>query len=168
MTNEELLKEIKIRFQTIEELPVPTGQVRGPELHLKVSANDIHAVCDHLKKTPSMAFDFPLFLTAVDWIKENRFELVYYLFSTSHKHTIVLKVTLGRENPAISSVTDLWLGMDWQEREVYDLFGIRFNNHPNHKRILMWEGFPGWPMRKDYVHVRDKYDSGLEIGLPQT
>jgi NADH-quinone oxidoreductase subunit C len=166
MTNEELFKEIKARFSSVEELRAPVGQVWGPELQIKVSAQNIQAVCEHLKTSPALSFDFPNFLTATDWIQENRFEIVYYLFSTRHLHTVILKVSLGRDNPEVTSVTGVWPGMDWQEREVYDLFGIRFQGHPNLKRILLWEGYPGWPLRKDYVHTRDKYDSGLEIGLP--
>lgn len=166
MTNTDLLKEIKSQFSGTEELPIPQGQVRGPELQISVTSADLHPVCQYLKNHSPLSFDFPNFVTAVDWIEEGRFELVYNLFSTTHKHTVILKVSLGRDNPEVASVTDLWPGMDWQEREIYDLFGIRFKNHPNPKRILMWEGFPGWPLRKDYVHTRDKYDSGVEIGLP--
>jgi len=166
MTHEELFKEIKTRFNNVEELRAPEGQIWGPELQIKVPPQDIHGVCEHLKNSLTLAFDFPNFLTAIDWIQENRFEIVYHLFSTSHQHTVILKVSLGRDNPEVASITDVWPGMDWQEREVYDLFGVRFQGHPNLKRILLWEGYPGWPLRKDYVHTRDKYDSGLEIGLP--
>jgi NADH-quinone oxidoreductase subunit C len=168
MTPQELLKEIKTKFPKTEELPAPAGQVRGGlELQIKVSAQDIRPLCEYLKNTPTLSFDFPNFLTAVDWVQENRFEVVYHLFSTRHKHEVTLKVPVGRDNPEVPSVTPVWAGMDWQEREVYDLFGIRFSGHPNLKRILLWEGYPGWPLRKDYVHTRDKYDSGLEVGLPK-
>ena len=168
MTHEELLKEIKARFSNAEEIQAPSGQVQaGLEPEVKVAPQDIKALCEHLKNNALLSFDFPNFLTAVDWIQENRFEVVYHLFSTLHKHAITLKVSLGRENPEIDSVTPVWPGMDWQEREVYDLFGIRFKGHPNPKRILLWEGYPGWPLRKDYIHTRDKYDSGLEVGIPK-
>jgi NADH-quinone oxidoreductase subunit C len=168
VTHEELLKEIKSRFPGTEELPVPAGQVRGGlDLQIKVPPQDIHALCEALKSTPTLGFDFPNFLTAIDWIQENRFEIVYHLFSTRHRHEITLKVSVGRDNPEVPSVTSVWPGMDWQEREVFDLFGIRFTNHPNLKRIMLWEGYPGWPLRKDYVHTRDKYDSGLEVGIPK-
>jgi hypothetical protein len=78
-----------------------------------------------------------------------------------------VKVDMPREaEPSVPSLTPLYPGADWQEREVYDLFGIRFEGHPNLRRILLWEGYPGWPLRKDYVHVPDRYDNGQEIGLP--
>jgi NADH:ubiquinone oxidoreductase subunit C len=113
-----------------------------------------------------MNFDLPIHMTAVDYIKDNLFELVYYLYSTRQKQALVLKSQISRTIAEIDTVSDIWSGFDWQEREVYDLMGIRFKNHPNLKRIMMWEGFPGHPLRKDYVHVTDKYDSGVEIGTP--
>jgi NADH:ubiquinone oxidoreductase subunit C len=78
----------------------------------------------------------------------------------------VVKCQIPRKTAEVDSVTDIWAGMDWQEREVYDLFGITFKGHPYLKRIMMWEGYPGYPLRKDYVHVTDRYDSGLEVGTP--
>jgi NAD(P)H-quinone oxidoreductase subunit J len=74
------------------------------------------------------------------------------------RHKIFVKIPLPRENASVASVAGLWKTADWQEREVYDMYGIRFDGHPNLKRILMWDGFTGWPMRKDYVHVPDRYD----------
>src|SRR5437016_1364460 len=120
MTPEELLKEIKARFPGAEQLQAPQGQVRGGlELEVKVEPKDIKALCEYLKKQPSLSFDLPNFLTAVDWIQEKRFEIVYHLFSTLHKHAVTLKVSISREQPEVDSVTPVWLGMDWQEREVF-------------------------------------------------
>ncbi len=91
-------------------------------------------------------------ITAVDYI--DHFEVVYHLKSliTLSKATIKTKIGFDRENqPEIDSVYTLWKGADFQEREVFDLMGIYFNNHPNLKRILLWDGFPGHPLRKDFV-----------------
>ncbi len=85
-------------------------------------------------------------------------DVVYHFYSMKFKHKLVVKISLPRENPSIASIAQLWTTSDWQEREVYDMYGIRFDGHPNLKRILMWEGFPGWPMRKDYKHIPDRYD----------
>ena len=63
-------------------------------------------------------------------------------------------------------MTPIWPGFDYQEREVFDLMGVEFLGHPNLKRIMMWDGFPGHPLRKDYEHVKDRYDSGMEVGTP--
>jgi NADH:ubiquinone oxidoreductase subunit C len=102
----------------------------------------------------------------VDYIKDNIFELIYVLYSTKHKQGLIIKSNISRVDARIDSVVDLWEGFDFQEREVLDLFGIQFTGHPNPTRIMMWEGFPGYPLRKDYVHVTDRYDSGLEVGTP--
>jgi NADH-quinone oxidoreductase subunit C len=140
--------------------------VRNPEPQLNVPADKILAVCQFLKQEPSLAFDLPIQMTAIDYIKENQFELVYYLYSTKKKQAVVLKSRIDRGAAEIDSVTSVWSGMDWQEREVFDLMGINFKGHPYMKRIMLWEGYPGYPLRKDYVHVTDKYDSGMEIGTP--
>jgi NADH-quinone oxidoreductase subunit C len=90
-------------------------------------------------------------LTAVD--QPERFEVVYHLWSIKDRTTepFVLKVYIGdKENPAVPSVTPIWRGANYQEREAYDLMGIRFEGHPNLKRIVLWEGFPGHPLRKDF------------------
>jgi NADH-quinone oxidoreductase subunit C len=107
-------------------------------------------IAEHLKNGPEMAFNYLSDLTAVDYL--DYFELVYRLTSLKSNQTLVLKVRLfDREKPEISSVTELWQGADFMEREIFDLMGIRFNGHPNLKRIFLWEGFSGHPLRKDYV-----------------
>jgi NADH-quinone oxidoreductase subunit C len=89
-------------------------------------------------------------LTAVDRL--DYFEVVYHLSSLTHNHSLVLKTKcFGRDNPSVPSVVGLWRGADFQEREVYDLMGIAFSGHPNLKRILLWEGYPGHPLRRDYL-----------------
>jgi NADH:ubiquinone oxidoreductase subunit C len=106
--------------------------------------------------------------TAVDWPKENRLELVYHFTRSSDPCLqLFVKCDLSREGePSVPSMAGVYAAADWQEREIYDLFGVRFAGHPDLRRILLWEGYPGWPLRKDYVHTPDKYDNGSEIGLP--
>ena len=79
-----------------------------------------------------------------------RFEMVYHFFSVPHKHRMRLKVPVEELNPHVDSLVSLWASADWFEREVWDMFGIRFTGHPNLKRILMYEEFQGHPLRKDY------------------
>lgn len=90
-------------------------------------------------------------VTAVDYI--SYFEVVYHLTSLTRNATAVVKskTGLGRDEARIPSVVDIWRGADLQEREVWDLMGIIFEGHPNHKRIMLWEGFPGHPLRKDFA-----------------
>lgn len=99
-------------------------------------------------------------LCAVDlW---DRFEVVYHLQSLTRNHIACVKVeTADRESPAVSSVTGVWQGAWIQESEAYDLFGIRFEGHPNPQRILLWDGYPGHPLRKDFLAM----PGGLQPGL---
>jgi len=102
-----------------------------------------------LKNTPELNFDYLNYITAVDCF--DYFEVVYQFTSFEHNHSLVVKARCyDRENPALPSVIGLWQGADFQEREIYDLMGIRFDGHPNMKRIFLWDGFPGHPLRKDY------------------
>jgi NADH-quinone oxidoreductase subunit C len=157
------------KFPGAADNPAPAAPfVRGgDEPQIKVPADKIAAAAEFLKNQEG--FDLLSFVTAVDYIKENRFELVYYLQrSADAKSRLILKVDLPRTaEPHVASVAPVWSGADWQEREIYDLYGIFFDNHPNLKRILLWEGYQGYPLRKDYVHIQDKYDNGQEIGLPK-
>ncbi len=106
-------------------------------------------VARYLKEQPDLAYDYLSMVTSVDY--PDRFEVVYYLYSTERQGgPVVLKAHADREDPVVPSLVSVYAGADFQEREVYDMMGIRFAGHPNLKRILMWEGFEGWPLRKDY------------------
>ena len=118
-----------------------------------VKSEYLQAIAEHLKNSPDMAFNYLSDLTAVDYL--DYFELVYRLTSLKNNQTLVLKVRLyDREKPEISSITGIWQGADFMEREIFDLMGIRFSGHPNLKRIFLWEGFSGHPLRKDYIGER--------------
>src|SRR5215467_9561215 len=110
-----------------------------------------------LKEDPALAFGFLSDLTAVDYLgkKEPRFEVVYQLFSLERKRRLRVKVPVLEETPEVDSLTPLWRAADWLEREVWDMYGIRFRGHPDLRRILMYEEFSGHPLRKDYpVNLR--------------
>ncbi len=120
----------------------------GPD-NLVVKSDSLPGIAAFLKDTPGLDFNYLASLTAVDY--GDYFELVYNLTSLDHNHSLVLKARVyGRDNPAVPSMVSLWKGADFQEREIYDLMGIRFEGHPNMKRIVLWDGFPGYPLRKDY------------------
>ena len=107
-------------------------------------------VARFLKDAEGLEFSFLSSITAVDYVEY--FELVYHLISLKLNQSIVLKARcFGRDELSAPSVCGVWRGADFQEREIWDLFGIRFQGHPNLKRILLWEGFPGHPLRKDYL-----------------
>jgi NADH-quinone oxidoreductase subunit C len=164
-----LLEQIRGQFpEAVEAVSADPKFVRGnDELQIKIPSVKIAELAGHLKS--ALQFDFLNFVMAIDYVKESRFELIYHFMRSSEPATqVFIKVDLPREGePNLPSLAPLFASADWQERETFDLFGIRFDGHPNHKRILLWDGYPGWPLRKDYVHVQDKYDNGSEIGLPK-
>jgi NADH-quinone oxidoreductase subunit C len=121
----------------------------GGRESLLVKSGSLLDVAGFLKDTPDLKFDYFNYVTAVDYYQY--FEVVYQLTSLEHNHSVVFRTrAYGRESPAVPSVTGLWRGADFQEREIYDLMGISFEGHPNLKRIFLWEGFPGHPLRKDW------------------
>jgi NADH:ubiquinone oxidoreductase subunit C len=113
-----------------------------------VPVEALHAVLLHLRDDPRLRFDYPGCITAIDYMDD--FELIYQLRSMSHHHDVNLTCRLEREQATAPSSVDIWPGADFQEREVYDMFGIRFEGHPNLTRILLWDEFVGYPLRKDY------------------
>ena len=151
MTPRQIIQE-KFSQEVIE-----THDFRGDETVI-IRASGLRPIVQFLKETPEMDFNFLMDLTAVDYLfyaggsmpKQWRFEAVYHFYSLKHNHRIRLKVALDEKNPEVDSLSDLWDSADWYEREVWDMFGIRFKGHPNLKRILMYEEFQGHALRKDY------------------
>ena len=110
----------------------------------------IEGVARFLKDDPELDFQFLNAISAVDFIEH--FEVIYHLTSLRRQHTAVIKTRVfGRQDLSLPSVYHVWRGADFQEREVWDLMGIRFEGHPNMKRIMLWEGFEGHPLRKDFL-----------------
>lgn len=105
-----------------------------------------------LKDDPKLDLNFLTDLTAVDYMgkKEPRFEVVYHLYSLRAKHRLRVKIPVPEEDPEVETLTPLWKGANWLEREVWDMFGIRFRGHPDLRRVLLYEEFRGHPLRKDY------------------
>ena len=128
----------------------PSAAIDHNETDVWITAGSLPDVAHLLKETADLDFAYLTSITAVDYVEY--FELVYHLLSMRRNHSIVLKTRIyGRESPTAQSVFGVWQGADLQEREVWDLMGIRFDGHPNMKRILLWEGFPGHPLRKDFL-----------------
>lgn len=105
-----------------------------------------------LKLDADLAFNFCLDVTAVDWLdsQTERFELVYHLLSLNYQQRLRVKVWVPEENPEVDSLTGLWSVTNFLEREVWDMYGIKFKNHPDLRRIMMYDEFEGHPLRKDY------------------
>jgi NADH-quinone oxidoreductase subunit C len=120
------------------------------ELTIYIERTSIRDACRILMDSGTK-YDALMDVTCVDWYPNNpRLEIVYHLFSSSTKKRVRLKVRLSDDDPSIDSLTPLWPSANFFEREVFDLFGIRFHEHPNLKRIMMPEGWDGHPLRKDY------------------
>jgi NADH-quinone oxidoreductase subunit C len=116
-----------------------------------VSRDELPAVARVLREGPDLRFDFLAELTAVDfWPREPRFELVYVLVSIERRVRLRLKVRLQGDDSHVGTVSGIWPAANWLEREVWDLFGIVFDGHPDPRRLLMPEDWDGYPLRKDY------------------
>jgi NADH-quinone oxidoreductase subunit C len=133
--------------------PQSVGEViefRG-ELTIVVPRTHLVRACQFLKDTPSLAFSFLSDITVVDrYPIEPRFEINYHLLSIPHRRFVRLRVRVAGSDPAVPSLTPLWSTANWHEREQFDLFGIRFEGHPNLIRIILPEDWEGFPLRKDY------------------
>lgn len=106
-----------------------------------------------LKEDPELRYDYLMDVTAVDyWKRRPRFEVVYHFLSTAHRYRLRVKVPVGEADAEVDSLVPLWQAANWYEREVYDMFGIKFRNHPDPRRILMYPEFEGYPLRKDYPY----------------
>jgi len=128
----------------------PGAVIAADSTAIVVKSESLYQVAEFLKNTPALGFDYLANLTAVDYL--DYFEVVYNLVSLQHNHSLVLKTRCrDRDKPAVPSVVSLWRSADFQEREIYDLMGIVFDGHPNLKRLLLWEGFVGHPLRRDYL-----------------
>ena len=128
----------------------PASITESDRDYLLVKAESLPEVISFLKTTPDFEFDFLTSITAVDYF--DYFEVVYHLISMKHNKSLVVKTRCyGRDNLVVPSIVSLYQGANFQEREIYDLMGIRFEGHPDMKRIFLWDGFQGHPLRKDYL-----------------
>ncbi|HEY7218806.1 MAG TPA: NADH-quinone oxidoreductase subunit C [Candidatus Binatia bacterium] len=139
--------------------PGKVGELKADvfEPYVFVEREAIVEICRFLHNAAGFRFEVLSDLTALDWPKEEKIQIVYHLFSYTHNHQIVLKVDLPRDNPKIATVESVWKVANWFEREVYDLFGVIFEGHSDLRRIMLPEDWVGYPLRKDYVE-QEEYD----------
>lgn len=143
---EKVIKELQKKFaEEIKEVYTNYG-----DDVVVIQKDALLDIFQYLKKDP-YAYTMLLDLTCVDFKKEDpRFEMVYHLFSLSGRHRLRIKARLWEKDLSIQSLTPLWKNANWLEREVFDMFGIQFENHPDLRRLFMYDGFKGYPLRKDY------------------
>jgi NADH-quinone oxidoreductase subunit C len=147
--------DLKSQFPGVTERP----SLDHPAVN--IAAADVPALLQHLRDTA--AFDLLADVTAVDWSEKAspRFTVVYHLYSTTqHGYIRVAADCPDNAAPAVPTVSHLWAGANWHEREAYDMFGITFSGHPDLRRILMWDGYPYFPLRKEFPLA------GIETELP--
>jgi len=145
MDNETLKQQI-ITWQPAAEFSEEATQF----LTATVTPPQLRSLADKLRFDRSTIFDYMFCLTCVDY--PEHLMMVYHLRSMSHGHEMVLKVKIDdRDNPTVDTLCDIWRTAEYHEREVYDLFGVKFNKHPDLRRILLDEDWKGYPLRKDYV-----------------
>lgn len=142
MSNEE------IKLVISELLPTASFEEAGEWLNIGIEAADWKDAAQKLRNCESVPFNFLFCLTCVDW--KTHFTMVYHLRSTTTLDNIVVKVKLDRTNPEVMTVCDIWRGAELFEREVYDLFGVIFLEHPDLRRLLLTDDWVGYPLRKDY------------------
>jgi NADH-quinone oxidoreductase subunit C len=122
------------------------------EQTLLVNKGSVLELFKFLRDDPELDFKFLMDLTAVDYLnrKDDRFEVVYHFYSLKHNGRLRVKIPVSEDDCSIDSIWSLWKTANWYEREVWDLYGIKFNGHPDLRRILLYEEFKGHPLRKDY------------------
>ena len=148
--------------QAVVAAVVVCGQVS-----LQVDPERLTDVARLLRDDPGGRYEMPLFMTCVDWPeRENRFEVVYALRSLAHNDVVRITVEVGEDRP-LPSLAGLFPGMEWHERECFDLFGVRFVEHPDLRRILLPDDWEGHPLRKDYVSFGEPvaFTHNMEWGL---
>jgi len=147
------MAEINLTVRKLQErFPASVLEVKTfrDEVNVTVQKKDILEICKFLYSDPDLQYQMLTDLCGVDFFPESpRFEVVYLLYSMKKQQRLRLKIKVG-DSESVSSVESIWKAADWLEREVYDLFGISFDNHPDLRRILLWDGYEGHPLRKDF------------------
>jgi len=141
---------IRIIKEKFANYIIGTHSFRGDDTII-IHKEGLKAIMQFLKEDKRMQFNMLIDITAVDYLNaETRFEVIYHLLSLPLMQRLRVKVPVTEKNPQVDTITNIWQAANWFEREVWDMFGIKFNGHPNLKRILMYDEFEGHPLRKDY------------------
>ncbi len=142
----------ELQIEDIQALePTVTQREDADRLAVVVPIDKLHSLMRSLKEDEKLAFDMLLTHTAIDWIKEGEFEVVYLLYSMKKGWHLQVSARVSREEPIVPTVSDIWAIAEWQEREVFDLMGILYDEHRDLRRLFLEDGWEGHPLRKDYV-----------------
>jgi len=163
---------MSLSFEKIrEKLSSKFGDAVGPTVAAKdpfvvVKGERLLEISRFLHDEPELALDYLIDATAVDYPKENLLRMVYHLWSMSKKHAFKMKVECDRANPRVARVESVWRGANWLEREAFDLLGLRFEGHPDLRRLMMPEDWVGHPLRKDYQEPESYHGIGHDRVSP--
>ncbi len=138
--------ELKTRLT--ELLPSATFEEGGEWINIVVTPAEWKSFAQQLRSTAGLDFDFLFCVTCVDW--KTHLSMVYHFTSTIHRHSLVVKSKLDRANPEIETVCDIWRTTEFHEREQSELFGVKFLHHPDLRKLILWDDFEGFPLRKDF------------------
>jgi NADH-quinone oxidoreductase subunit C len=138
-----------LKIKVAEIIPAATFDETGEWLNILIEANDWLPFAQQLRNHSELDFDFLFSVTGVDW--KTHLSVVYHLRSLQHGHIVVVKAKVDRANPEMESVCQTWKTAELNEREVFDLFGIKFLHHPDLRRLFLTDEWEGYPLRKDYV-----------------
>ncbi len=147
--------EIHQRLQDQHAAAVTSFAADALDPFMLVKPDSIVEVCRFLHDDPDLAFDCLTNMSGVDFLKEDYIQVVLHLYSYPHRHAIVVKANVSREEPSMPSVEAVWKAANWLEREIYDLLGVVFTGHPDLRRLLMPEDWVGHPLRKDFVEPEE-------------
>ena len=167
--SQRIIQRLNEQFPVLDLAPAPLlpgGDPADEQTCIRVPPDRLIAVMRFLRDDPELAFDQLCDLTCVDYLDfpdaRDRFAVLYSLLSVRHGHRLWVKCFVNDPEPTVPSVVDIWAAANWMEREVWDLFGVRFEGHPDLRRIMTWEGFEAHPLRKDYPLLgrgeREDYD----------
>lgn len=137
----------EIKNYIINSLPSATFDEGGEWLNILIEPQEWRHLAEQLRSS-HLNMNYLFCLTCIDW--KTHLTMVYHLSSTEHRQTIVIKANLNRENPEIKTVSDIWRTAEFHEREVYELFGVKFIDHPDLRRLILTDDFEGFPLRKDF------------------
>lgn len=156
-TAERVVEALRRHFPqgTWQSEPLLAGSAApADQFYIRIAPEQLIDAASFLRDDPRTRFEQLCDLTCVDYLNfpeaADRFGVIYSLLSLTHNHRVWLKVFVNDPRPAVPSVTPIWPGAEWLEREVFDMFGIRFEGHPDLRRILTWDAFEAHPLRKDY------------------
>lgn len=155
MTPEAIFKRLQEKLGAEAVFDFHADPAKDKDPWFQVGPPEIERVCEALRDDEELACDYLECITGVDYPDEKRITVVYHVYSYAKKHRVVLKAFLDREDPVMPTLVNVWSTANWQERECFDLLGVRFQGHPDLRRLLMPEDWEGHPLRKDFKEKED-------------